>query len=59
MSEQPEPPEPPVSEAMDIMTAAGLPVDRAASYALAAEMDGKDPVAWAKHFVKLRKAAKP
>lgn len=58
MSAQPEPPEPPASKAMDILTADGVPIDRAASYALAAETAGKDPVAWAAHFVQLRKAAR-
>jgi hypothetical protein len=56
--EPPESPELPSDEAMDILTAAGLPLDRAASYVLTAVMDDKDPVAWATHFVKLRKAVK-
>jgi hypothetical protein len=42
--------------AIDILTAAGVPPDRAASYVMHAAVDGKDPVAWAAHFAELREA---
>ena len=44
----------PVGEAYDIMVADGVPPQGAADMAAAAERAGKDPVAWARHFVKLR-----
>lgn len=43
-----------VSDAWDIMTAGGVPSQRAADMAVAAERDGRDPVAFARHFVKMR-----
>lgn len=42
-----------VSRAYDIMTADGVPAQEAADMAAAAERGGKDPVAFAGHFVKL------
>lgn len=45
-----------VSRAYDIMAADGVPAQRAADMAVAAERSGKDPVAFAEHFVKLRKS---
>jgi len=45
------------NRACDILTAAGVPLETAASYALTALSDGKDPVAWAERFVRLRRAA--
>jgi hypothetical protein len=47
---------PAVSAAYDIMTDDGVPPERAAEFAVGAERDGKDPEAWARHFVKLRKS---
>ena len=46
----------PVSRAYDIMTADGVPPQTAADMAAAAERLGKDPVAAAEHFVRLRKS---
>lgn len=54
-----------VSRAHDIMTADRVPAETAAKMAVAAERDGRDPVAFAEHYVKMRKvlrdldAAKP
>jgi hypothetical protein len=45
-----------VSEAYDIMTAAGVTPQRAADMAATAERSGKDPVAFAEHFTRLRRA---
>ena len=45
-----------VSRAYDIMTADQVPAQRAADMAVAAERGGKDPVAFAEHFVKLRES---
>lgn len=44
--------------ACDILTGAGLPLDKAASLALTAGMDGGDPVAWARKYVRLRRVAR-
>jgi hypothetical protein len=44
-----------VSRAYDIMVADRVPIRTAADMAVAAERDGKDPVAFAEHFVRLRK----
>jgi hypothetical protein len=44
-----------VSRAYDLMAADGVPADKAASMAAAAERSGKDPAAFAEHFVKLRR----
>ena len=46
------------NEACDILTAAGMSLDKAASFALTALMDGRDPVAWARKYVRLRQAAR-
>ena len=46
-----------VSEAFDLMAADGVPAQTAADMAMAAERAGKDPVAFARHFIKLRHAA--
>jgi len=45
----------PVSEAYDIMVADRVPSETAAEMAVAAERDGRDPVAFAEHFVKVRR----
>lgn len=42
--------------AIDIMTDDGVPLERAATLALACDRTGDEPEAWARHFVKLRKA---
>lgn len=47
-----------VSTAYDLMTADGVPPQRAADMAAAAERSGKDPVAFAEHFVKVRQGFK-
>lgn len=44
-----------VSRAHDIMTADRVPAQQAADMALAAERAGKDPVAFAEHFVRQRR----
>lgn len=43
-----------VSRAYDIMTADRVPAQQAADMAVAAERSGRDPVAWARHFVSVR-----
>ena len=43
-----------VSEAFDIMHADGLSHEKAAELAVAAEKSGRDPVAFARHFVEVR-----
>ena len=45
-----------VSRAYDIMTADRVPAQQAADMAVACERDGRDPVAWAEHFIKLRQS---
>ena len=45
---------PGVEEAYDLMVADGVPPQRAADMACAASRAGKDPVEFARHFVKLR-----
>jgi hypothetical protein len=45
-----------VSAAYDIMAADNVPADTCAKMALAAEESGRDPVAFAEHFVKVRKS---
>jgi hypothetical protein len=50
---------PGVEEAMDIMMADGYPAERAAELCVAAEKSGRDPVAFARHFVSLRQAVRP
>jgi len=47
-------PEPGVEEAYDIMVADRVPPQTAADMAVAAAKNGRDPVAWAKHFVEVR-----
>ena len=47
-----------VEEAFDLMVADGVPAQRAADMAVAAAKDGRDPVAWTEHFVKMRKVAR-
>jgi hypothetical protein len=42
-----------VSDAWDILTAAGMPSQKAADMAVAAERSGRDPVAFAEHFAKV------
>jgi hypothetical protein len=45
-----------VSAAYDILTDDGIAPEKAAEIATAAWRQGKDPEAFARHFVKLRKA---
>jgi hypothetical protein len=45
---------PGVEEAWDLMAADRVPPERAARLAVAAARSGRDPVAWARHFVELR-----
>ena len=45
-----------VLTAMDVMLADAVPMSRAAQLCWAAHRSGRDPVAFAAHFVKLRKA---
>lgn len=47
---------PGVEEAMDIMMADGYPAVPAAELCVAAAKSGRDPVAFARHFVELRQA---
>lgn len=47
-----------VEEAYDLMTADHVPAQQAADMAVAAARSGRDPVAWARHFVELRQAAR-
>lgn len=42
-------------EAMDIMLADSVPMDTAAKLAVAAGKTGRDPVAFAQHFVQVRR----
>lgn len=49
-------PAPGVEEAYDIMVADRVPPQTAADMAVAAAKSGRDPVAWAEHFVKVRKS---
>jgi hypothetical protein len=49
-------PAPGVEEAYDLMVADRVPSQQAADMAVAAAKDGRDPVAWAKHFVELRQS---
>jgi hypothetical protein len=48
---------PGVEEAYDLMTADRVPPQTAADMAMAAHRAGKDPVAFARHFVRLRQSA--
>ena len=45
---------PGVEEAYDLMVADRVPAETAADMAVAAARDGKDPVEFARHFVKVR-----
>ncbi len=47
-----------VIAAFDIMLDDGVPMERAATFAVEAERQGKDPEAFARHFVNLRKVAR-
>ena len=47
--------DPAVELAMDIMMADRVPADKAADLAVAAAKAGKDPIAFAEHFVKVRR----
>jgi len=47
---------PGVEEAYDLMVADRVPAQTAADMATAAARDGRDPVAWAEHFIKLRQS---
>ena len=49
---------PGVEEAYDLMVADGVPPQRAADMAVAAARDGREPVAFARHFIKLRAAVR-
>jgi hypothetical protein len=49
---------PGVEEAYDLMVADGVPAQTAAGMAVAAARDGRDPVAWAAHFIELRAAVR-
>lgn len=49
---------PAVEEAYDLMTADQVPPQQAADMAVAAHRAGKDPVAFARHFIELRKAVR-
>ncbi len=55
--QQPNPESAEWNEACDILTADGVSLDEAASLALKAGLDGRDPVAWARKYVRLRRAA--
>jgi hypothetical protein len=48
----------PVSRAWDIRTAGGVPPQKAAGMAAAAEWSGRDSVAFAEHFVRLRESVR-
>jgi len=49
-------PAPGVEEAYDLMVADRVPAQQAADMAVAAAKSGRDPVAWARHFVKVRQS---
>lgn len=49
---------PAVSAAYDLLTDDGMPSEDAAKMAVAAERSGKDPEAFARHLLKLRRAAR-
>lgn len=44
------------SDAYDLMIADGVPPQQAADLAVGADRDSRDPVAWARHFVSLRRS---
>lgn len=45
---------PGVEEAYDLMVADHVPAQEAAEMAVATARSGRDPVAWARHFVRVR-----
>lgn len=45
---------PGVEEAYDLMVADHVPAQQAAEMAVTAAKSGRDPVAWAQHFVRVR-----
>lgn len=49
---------PGVEEAYDLMTADGVPPQEAADMAVAATRAGRDPAAFARHFIRMREAAR-
>ncbi len=49
---------PGVEEAYDLMVADRVPAQQAADMAMAASRSGRDPVAWARHFIELRQAVR-
>lgn len=49
---------PGVEDAYDIMVADNVPAKTAADLAVAAAKSGRDPVEWARHFVKVRQTLK-
>jgi len=49
---------PGVEEAYDLMAADGVPPQQAADMAMAASRRGKDPVAFARHFIHLRRSVR-
>ena len=49
---------PGVEQAMDIMMADGYPASSAAELCVAAANSGRDPVAFARHFVSVRQAVR-
>lgn len=49
-------PAPGVEEAYDLMVADRVPPQFAADMAVAVAKDGRDPVAWAEHFVEMRQS---
>lgn len=49
---------PGVEEAYDLMVADGVPAQQAADMAVAAAKSGRDPAAWARHFVRVRQESR-
>lgn len=49
---------PGVEEAYELMVAAGVPPQQAADMAVAVARDNGEPVAFARHYIKLRAAAR-
>lgn len=47
---------PELDAAMDLLTDDGFPIGEAAKLLVAAEMDGKNPEHFARHFLRLRRA---
>lgn len=48
-----------VSAAYDLLTDDGVPPEQAATMAVGAERSGRDAETFARHYLKLRKAARP